>query len=211
MVTIKSIKKFSRKDGSEFITLQLESGVEFYGSENLSGKKGEQTFKVLIGFQNKICLNLCAWSDGVMSDLKVNTKAQLYSAIYSLFHSYDAVSHLKAISNLERFSITAKEFAQLIGRCKMYPYLPKETQKEVCAIEFTEAQISQITKGFFWDEDFCCDNNGNISLWKLFGLFTRANKSSYIDTFLERSVIAYEFVDELRMAIEEQKYNWFLN
>lgn len=33
MVTIKSIKKYLRKDGSEFITLQLESGVEFVQSQ----------------------------------------------------------------------------------------------------------------------------------------------------------------------------------
>ena len=33
MVTIKSIKKYLRKDGSEFIALQLEGGVEFVQSQ----------------------------------------------------------------------------------------------------------------------------------------------------------------------------------
>lgn len=33
MVTIKGIKKYLRKDGTEFITLQLESGVEFVQSQ----------------------------------------------------------------------------------------------------------------------------------------------------------------------------------
>lgn len=186
-------------------------GIKNYGSDNLGGKRGEESFKVLIGFQNKICLNLCAWSDGVIGDLKVKTKAQLYSAIYSLLASYDAVSHLNALSRLQQFNITAKQFAQLIGRLKMYQFLPKSTKNEVHSMEFTESQISQITKGFFWDEAFCCDGNGNISLWKLFGLFTRANKSRYIDTFLDRSVNAYEFVEDLRISIDEQKYNWFLN
>jgi hypothetical protein len=186
-------------------------GIKNYGSDNLSSRKGHESFKILIGFQNKICLNLCVWSDGVIGDLKVKNKAQLNSAIYSLFASYDAVSHLQSIRRLENVNITAKEFAQLIGRCKMYPYLPKTIQKEVHPIEFTEAQISQITKGFFWDNDFCCDAYGNINLWRLFNLFTRANKSSYIDTFLRRSVNAYDFVEDISKCVENKEQNWYLN
>jgi hypothetical protein len=186
-------------------------GIKNYGSDNLSGRKGDESFKVLIGFQNKICLNLCVWSDGVIGDLKVKNKAQLNSAIYSLFASYDAVSHLQSIRRLENVQITAKDFAQLIGRCKMYPYLPKTTQKEVHPMEFTESQIAQITKGFFWDDHFCCDSNGTINLWRLFNLFTRANKSSYIDTFLDRSINAYNFLEEIRNCIETKEQNWYLN
>jgi len=186
-------------------------GIKNYSSDNLSGRKSDESFKVLIGFQNKICLNLCVWSDGVVGDLKVKNKAQLNSAIYSLFASYDAVNHLQSIRRLENVHISAKEFAQLIGRCKMYPYLPKSIQKEVHPIEFTEAQISQITKGFFWDNDFCCDAYGNINLWRLFNLFTRANKSSYIDTFLDRSVNAYDFVEDISKCVENKEQNWYLN
>lgn len=186
-------------------------GIKNYGSDNLSGRKGDESFKVLIGFQNKICLNLCVWSDGVIGDLKVKNKAQLNSAIYSLFASYDAVSHLQSIRRLENVQISAKDFAQLIGRCKMYPYLPKNIQKDVHPMDFTESQISQITKGFYWDDDFCCDMYGNINLWRLFNLFTRANKSSYIDTFLDRSINAYNFVEDIRNCIETKEKNWYLN
>jgi len=186
-------------------------GVKNYGSDNLSGRKGDESFKVLIGFQNKICLNLCVWSDGVIGDLKVKNRSQLNSAIYSLFASYDAVSHMEKIKRLESIYISAKEFAQLIGRCKMYPYLPKSTQREVYPMEFTEAQISHIAKGFYWDNHFCCDPNGKISLWRLFNLFTQANKSSYIDTFVDRSVKAYEFLDQICNCIEYKEQNWYLN
>lgn len=186
-------------------------GIKNYGGDNLSSRKGDESFKILIGFQNKICLNLCVISDGVIGDLKVKTKAQLHSGIYSLFASYDAVSHLNAIKKLENVHVTAKQFAQLIGRLKMYPFLPKSIKSELHPMEFTEVQISQVTKGFFWDEDFCCDADGNINLWKVFNLFTRANKSSYIDTFLDRSVNAFEFVDSIRQSIYENKHNWYLS
>lgn len=61
MVTIKTIKKYLRKDGSEFIALQLESGVEFVQSQqtgkfyatvrkcNIPCSFDEQTAEKLIG------------------------------------------------------------------------------------------------------------------------------------------------------------------
>ncbi|WP_343671721.1 DUF3871 family protein [Chitinophaga sp.] len=35
------------------------------------------------------------------------------------------------------------------------------------------------------DDSFCREVDGSINLWTLYNLFTGANKSSYIDTFLE--------------------------
>ena len=53
--------------------------------------------------------------------------------------------------------------------------------------------------------------NGDINLWRLYNLFTGSNKSSYIDTFLDRSVNAFRFVDDLRSAMDKKETNWFLN
>ena len=35
--------------------------------------------------------------------------------------------------------------------------------------------------------------DGNINLWNVYNLFTQANKSSYIATFLDRNLNAFEF------------------
>ena len=42
-------------------------------------------------------------------------------------------------------------------------------------------------------------------------LFTSANKSSYIDHFLERNVNAFSFIDTIRLAIRDKMTNWYLN
>jgi len=43
-----------------------------------------------------------------------------------------------------------------------------------------------VTKDYYSSESICKNDDGNIDLWKLYNFFTGANKSSYIDTFLDR-------------------------
>ena len=35
-------------------------------------------------------------------------------------------------------------------------------------------------------EHFACKEDGSISLWNLYNLLTEANKSSYVDSYLDR-------------------------
>jgi len=65
-------------------------------------------------------------------------------------------------------------------------------------------------EGFYSDQSFSSDANGNLNLWRLYNLFTGANKSSYIDNFVERSINAYSFTEALRMAVQNNSDNWFL-
>jgi hypothetical protein len=67
-----------------------------------------------------------------------------------------------------------------------------------------------VVKDFYKDESFCRDQNGNINLWRLYNLFTGANKTSYIDSFLDRSVSAYKLVEEFRWALDGRG-SWYLN
>lgn len=70
-------------DGS---TLSLTiGGVKAYNTDNLYSRSvSDQRFKIFIGFQNKVCLNLCVWSDGFMDDVKVKSAGQLKGAIRTL-------------------------------------------------------------------------------------------------------------------------------
>ena len=45
-------------------------GGTAYNSDNLYSRNiSEQHFKIFCGFQNKVCTNLCVWTDGYMSDV----------------------------------------------------------------------------------------------------------------------------------------------
>lgn len=187
-------------------------GVKSYSLDNLYSRKGaDEHFKVFIGFQNKVCTNLCVWSDGFVSDLKVGSLAQLKAAIYALLESYNHRWHLESLNRLGHYSLTEQQFAQLIGRCRMYPNLPANLRREIPALQLTDTQMNMVVRDYYRDKSFCYDAFGNINMWKLYNLFTEANKSSYIDQFLDRSVNSFEFVDGITTQMEKGSVSWYLN
>ena len=187
-------------------------GVKSYSLDNLYSKtQSDQHFKIFVGFKNKVCCNMCVWTDGFMGDLKVKNLEQLSAIISTLLRSYNSSYHLYHLEQLTKFSITEQQFAQLIGRCRMYPHLPNSIKAGLSPLLFGDQMMASVVKDFYRDESFCRDANGNINLWKLYNLFTGANKTSYIDSFLDRSVNAFQLVEQLRFGLENRKDSWYLN
>lgn len=187
-------------------------GVKAYNLDNLSGRKGtEEHFKVFIGFKVSVCTNLCVWSDGFTYDIRVKNLNQLKLAIYHLVHSFDAITQLKKMETLQHYALTEHQFAQLIGRCRLYQHLPTNLKQDIPDLQFGDAQVNSVCRDYYRDNSFCRDEKGDINLWRLYNLFTAANKQSYIDTFLDRSVNASTFTGELAYALEHKSTNWFLS
>lgn len=195
--------------GGNILSLTI-GGVKAYNLDNLYSKKTDQNFKIFVGFKNKVCTNLKIWSDGYMGDLKVSSIGQLAACIRSLFEQHNAVYQLNSMKKLAEYSLTESQFAHLIGKARMYNYLQKDIQKDIPLLMFGDQQLSSVVKDYYRDESFCKDDNGNINLWKLFNLFTEANKSSYIENFIEKSVNAYSFIEKIRWALEEKNNNWYI-
>lgn len=197
-------------DGNE-LSLMV-GGVKAYNQDNLYSRSiCDQHFKVFIGFQNKVCANLCIWTDGYMDDIKVKNPGQLKAAIRSLVEGYNKNFHLFHLKRLTEYSITEQQFAHLIGRCRMFPHLSQTIKSEIQPILLGDQQIGTVVKDFYKDDSFCRDDQGNINLWKLYNLFTNANKSTYIDSFLDRSVNAFQFAEQIRRAIDDGSGCWYLN
>lgn len=197
-------------DGSK-LSLTI-GGVKALNQDNLYNKKGtDEHFKIFIGFQNKVCTNLCVWTDGYMNDLKVTSIGQLKACIHSLAENYNGNYHLNMMQQLSEHSLTEQQFALLIGRCRMYQHLPKAVQNELSPLLFGDNQLSTVVKDYYRDKSFCKNPDGTINLWRLYNLFTGANKSTYIDNFLDRSVNAYQFAEQLKYALNHQQQSWFLN
>lgn len=187
-------------------------GVKSYNLDNLYQKKGaDEHFKVFIGFQNSVCTNLCVWTNGYMGDLKVKNLGHLKACIRSLFESYNASFQLQQMSKLPEFSLSEQQFAHMVGKCRMYNHLPHDLKNKIPPMALGDTQLSIICKDYYKDNSFCRNGTGEINLWNLYNLFTGANKSTYIDNFLDRSVNAYSFVDQIRFALQNKTDNWFLN
>jgi hypothetical protein len=208
-----AIEVASIRDTIDGNTLSLTiGGVKGYNLDNLYNKKGsDQHFKIFIGFKNSVCTNLCVWSDGYMGDIRVQHIGQLKSYIRCLIEGYNQNFHLYHLKKLQEYSITEQQFAHLIGRCRMYNHLPSQMKREINPLLLNDTQIGAVVKDYFRDNSFCRGDDGNINLWRLYNLFTSSNKSSYIDSFLDRSKNSYDFVEQIRYCLEKQTSNWYLN
>lgn len=194
-------------------TLHLTiGGVKAYNLDNLYNRKGaDEHFKVFIGFKNLVCTNLCVWSDGFLSDLKVKSLGELKAMIRHLIERYNSQYQLQQMRQLTEYAISEQQFALLIGRCRMYQHLSTTEKADIPQMLLGDNQIGAVCREFYREETFCRNEDGNINLWRLYNLFTGANKSTYIDNFLDRSVNAYHFVEQVRFTLQRKTFNWYLS
>lgn len=186
-------------------------GVRAYNAENLYGKKTEERFKVFIGFKNWICINLSISTDGYRDDIRVRTTQELLSRVYQLFAMFNLQKQVNAMRNLTDYALSERQFAQLIGRLRMYPFLKSAEKVGIPALELGDAQLNSVIHDYYLDKSFCRDEDGSINLWRLYNLLTGANKSSYIDTFLYRTVNTLSFSQVLFECLRTGRNSWYLD
>ena len=187
-------------------------GVRAYNHENLYSKKGMEKFKVFIGFKNLVCCNMCVSTDGYKSELKVMNVQDLLREAAMLFQSYNMSKHLQMMFALQNTFISEREFAQFLGKSRMYQFLTPKLKKSLPQMLMTDTQIGLVAKAYYNDENFApVENSREISMWNVYNLLTGANKSSYIDNFLDRANNASVLTDGLNKALYgENEYSWFI-
>jgi hypothetical protein len=210
MAFVIEVPSIQAEVGGNQMSLTL-GGVKAYNEDNLySRTQSDQHFKLFVGFQNKVCTNMCVWSDGYVDSVKVRSVNMLKSAIMDLLSTYDEEKQLLRMQQWVNYSLKEEQFAQLVGKCRMYQYLPSDAKKLIQPMLFGDQQTGAVVRDFYRDQSFCKDSHGNINLWRLYNLFTGVNKSSYIDSFLDRSVNAFSITDEVKSALDGN-YSWYLN
>ena len=133
---------------------------------------------------------------------------QLSENIYNLFSSYNAQHQLEAMKQWGEHHITETQFAQVLGRCRLYNHLPKSSKVQIPELLISDSQVGQVARGYFEDDNF--KGQDGLSLWQLHNLFTGANKSSYIDRFLDRGVNASNLITHLQNGLNGDNC-WYLD
>lgn len=187
-------------------------GVRSYNHENLYSKKGMEKFKLFIGFKNLVCCNMCVSTDGFKSELKVMDVHSLFNAAIQLFQDYNVAKHLHYMGAFKDSYMTEHQFALFLGKCRLYQYLPNEQKRILPQMLMTDTQIGIVAKSFYHDDNFSLpDNQREISMWNVYNLLTGANKTSYIDNFLDRAYNATQLADGLNKALYgDNEYSWFI-
>lgn len=187
-------------------------GIRALNHESLFSKKSIEKFKVCVGFSNLVCTNLLVSTDGCALEIRVSSLDDLVHKVFELFENYNMKKHLQSMQNFGRYNLTEHQFAQLVGKARLYPYLSPAMKKEIPQLIYNDGQLNAVCRDYYLDKSFCRSENGDIDLWRLYGLLTGSNKSSYIDGFLDKSLNAYTFTESLVEAFDNtNSKNWFLS
>jgi hypothetical protein len=195
-------------------TLSLTiGGVKSFSTDNLYGKRprGDQHIQLFIGFKNHVCCNLCVSTDGAYTNTSVRSLSDLGSAVEELFQNYNYRAHLEMMQKFSEIRVTESEFAQFIGKSRLYRFLPEERKAALVPMLFGDQQLGAVAKDFYTDVNFNAElNTGEIDLWRVYNLLTGVNKSTYIDQFIPRAINAQEMVIEMAQHKLGRKQSWYL-
>ncbi len=192
------------------LTLSI-GGVRAYNQMNLYSKKTVERFKVFVGFKNMVCCNLCVYTDGYLGNLEVSSTSDLFRSVLEMFNRYDPAKHIHLMQTLGNSYLTEHQFCQILGKMRLYQCLPQGYQKSMPRLLITDTQINSVAKAYIQDENFG-GFGGDLSMWRFYNLLTGANKSSYIDSFLDRSLNATEVAQGINMALHgDERYSWFID
>lgn len=189
-------------------------GVRNYSDLNLyRSNKGLEKFSVAIGWRVNVCSNQVLTTDGLKSQMEVSNLNDLYRQVLMLLNSYMPAKDLHLMQSLTNTYLTEQQFANVVGRCRLYQALPPTRQRFIPRLLITDSQINNCCRGFYNNPDFGGKDN-SISLWDFHNLLTESNKQvSYIDSYLQRAVNATELAVGLNNSLQgiDNRYDWFLN
>ena len=171
------------------------AGVKAFNQDKMHGKTTPQKFKVAIGFQVHVCSNLCIFTDGYVKEIYTSNTDDLYLDVYNLCASFHPEREVQKLQVWADTYLSEVQFWEFIGKVRSDFYNPKMDTSSWLG----DQQMAKVVRGYFINEHFACKEDGSISLWNLYNLLTEANKSSYVDTFLDR----YAGIEQLILLADD--------
>ena len=187
-------------------------GVRNYSDLNLyRTSKGMEKFSVFVGWRVNICSNQILTGQGVKLSMEVMNIADLYKNVMDLFSQFNPAKDFHLMHQLSDTFISESQFAQIVGRMRMYQALPQGYARRIPRLLITDSQVNAICRGFYHNETFGMKDNA-ISLYSFHNLVTESNKNNYIDSYLQRGLNASEVCVGLNNALcgTDDSYKWFL-
>ena len=217
MAFVCHVEALSRYVNGQLVHLCI-GGVRAYNEDKLYGRQTTMKFKIFVGWQVRVCSNLCLTCDGFTGNIDCLTTSDIREKALELFSDFDPVKdeELKTLSALGNTSISEELFCKAVGRLRLYQALPTTTKTELGLPNITigDQAVNAVVRGYVENPNFKKDEDSDtITLWQLLQLFNEAVKQTYIDRWLERNQNCTDFVFGLEKALNgvSQDYAWFLS
>ena len=186
-------------------------GVRNYSDLNLYRQtRGTEKFSIFVGWRVHICSNQILTGEGTKLSFEVMDVKDIYKTVMELLYNFVPARDIHLMQTLSNTYLTETQFAQIVGRMRLYQALPNHLLRTIPRLLITDSQINSVCRDYYRSESFGMKDN-QISMFDFHNLITESNKSSYIDTYLQRAVNATEVAIGINDALHgDSKYSWFI-
>lgn len=193
-------------------------GVRSYSEDKLYTRQSPMKFKIFVGWQVRVCSNLCLTCSGFTGNIECMTPADIKEKALELFQGFDPEKeeNLKSLEALGNTTLTEEQFCKVMGRLRLYQYLSPKTKSELNLpnIILGDQACNAVARGYVENPNFKKEEGADTTtLWQFLQLLNEAVKATYIDKWLERNQNCTDLTFGLQRAIEgsDSQYEWFLS
>ena len=191
-------------------------GVRAYNEDKLYNRQSPQRFKIFVGWQVRVCSNLCLTCDGNSGTIECLTEADIMQKALELFTTFNPnkENNLRLLEELQSTVISEELFCKIIGRMRLYQFLPVSEQRQLPSLTIGDQAVNAMVKNYVSNPNFGKKEGEDFTVWNLLQLGNEAVKQSYIDRWLERNQNCTDFALGIQRAINGEDtngYSWFLN
>lgn len=215
MAFVCHVKNLTRYINGQTVHLCI-GGVRAYSEDKLYNRQSPQKFHIFVGWQVRVCSNLCLTCDGNSGTIECLTTADLRQKALTLFNSFNPHKEntLRLLENLNTTTISEELFCKIIGRMRLYQFLPVSDLKTIPSLTIGDQAVNAMVKGYVGNPNFGKKEDEDITCWNLMQLANEAVKQAYIDRFIDRNQNCTDFAIGIQKAIngeDTEGYSWFIN
>lgn len=209
------VKNLTRTINGETVHLCI-GGVRAYNEDKLYNHQSTMKFKIFVGWQVRVCSNLMLTCDGNSGTIDCMTEADIMQKSLELFNGFNPHKEdtLRLLENLSSTTISEEQFCQIIGRMRLYQFLPLAEQKQLPPLTIGDQAVNAMVKNYISNPNFGKKEGEDFTAWNLMQLANEAVKQSYIDKWLDRNQNCTDFAIGIQKALngeDTEGYSWFLN
>ena len=209
------VKNLTRTINGETVHLCI-GGVRAYNEDKLYNRQSAMKFKIFAGWKIRVCSNLCLTCDGNSGTIECLTEADIMQKSLELFTAFNPHKEdtLRLLENLSSTTISEEQFCQIIGRMRLYQFLPLAEQKQLPPLTIGDQAVNAMVKNYISNPNFGKKEGEDFTAWNLMQLANEAVKQSYIDKWLDRNQNCTDFAIGIQKALngeDTEGYSWFLN
>ena len=209
------VKNLTRNINGQTVNLCV-GGVRAYNEDKLYNRQSPMKFHIFIGWQVRVCSNLMLTCDGNSGIIDCLTEADISLKAQELFAAFNPhkEDNLRLLENLSTTTISEEQFCKIIGRMRLYQFLPLEEQRKLPLLNIGDQAVNAMVKNYVSNPNFGRKEGENYTCWNLMQNANEAVKQAYIDKWIDRNQNCTDFAIGIQKAIngeDTEGYSWFLS